>query len=427
MASVRFNLRDKKTKTKETPIYMIVEHQGKRLFKYATGLKICPNQWDEKNNRVQLKGEIRNKAENINTIILNLKKKVNDRIVHLLANDEVLTGEAIKEVFENSKKKLNDNFIIDFLTTYNKNLSKEINPKTGRKLSRQTLNKYDCLKKVLLELQSLAGGTLTFERFDLQMYYNLIDLLQTKDFQPNTIGSKYIEPLKSIANEAVRKGVKVNGAFKDRKFSTPKEETEKIYLNDTEIEKIKVLDLKENTRLERVRDVFLIGYYTGQRFGDYSTFEKSMFENGKKLKIIQNKNTKRVTIPINDYVLQIMERYEWNLPKISNQKFNDYLKEVCKIAAIDSEISRTYQLGKNEVSKVHKKYELVGSHTARRSYATNAYLKNPSKVLHIMKVTGHSTEKQFLKYICFTDDENMEVLTNMQGEKHKNISVLRVA
>lgn len=106
-------------------------------------------------------------------------------------------------------------------------------------------------------------------------------------------------------------------------------------------------------------------------------------------KIVQQKTGAKVTIPVLAPVRAILEKYGYNLPRpIANQKFNEYVKEVAKLAGL-------------------KEWQRVTAHTARRSFATNLY-KRDFPTLMIMRITGHQTEKAFLTYIKVTEDENAE-------------------
>ena len=158
-----------------------------------------------------------------------------------------------------------------------------------------------------------------------------------------------------------------------------------------------------------MRDLFLIGAYTGLRFSDFTsiTADNIRFNT---LHIEQQKTGKPVSIPMHPIVLNIWKKYGGQLPKvISNQKFNDYLKEVCKLAGIDSIEQKSITKGGMRLKKSYKKYELVSSHTARRSFATNLYLSG-FPTLSIMQITGHRTETAFMKYIKVTANQHASLL-----------------
>jgi len=198
--------------------------------------------------------------------------------------------------------------------------------------------------------------------------------------------------------EAVDLGLTNNLQFRSRKFIKPETDTDGVYLTAAEIMALHKLDLSEKKKLLQVRDLFLVGCCTGLRFGDYSNIkpENIVLDEGDCfIKIRTQKTGELVIIPCNPIIIDILRRYEntpGRLPKtMSNQKFNDYVKEVCKEANLT-------ETGRLSTDMKKAMYECVSSHTARRSFATNLYLEG-FPTYEIMKITGHKTEKSFLKYI----------------------------
>lgn len=187
-----------------------------------------------------------------------------------------------------------------------------------------------------------------------------------------------------------------------------------MYLNLDEIKQIELLDLSHIQYLDRVRDMFLIGCFTGLRFSDFTQLKKSNLVkvNGREIiKIRTTKTNEDVVIPVSPLVSKIFKKYDGELPRmISNQKMNDYVKELCKLAEISemAEIKRTN--GSKIISQNCPKWQLVSTHTARRSFATNAYKATKSSI-NIMKITGHRTESAFLKYIKISKEENATLLS----------------
>ena len=151
--------------------------------------------------------------------------------------------------------------------------------------------------------------------------------------------------------------------------------------------------------MDRVRDMFVIGCYTGLRFSDLTRIQPQHVENGM-ITIEQSKTGNEVIIPMVKEVLPILEKYKSALPKISNQKYNEYLNEVCKkCEVLGKEITTTGIKGGKKIITIQPKYESVSSHTARRSFATNEFKAGDLEISEIMAITGHKTEKSFYKYI----------------------------
>lgn len=419
MATIRFELRNKKEPNKDVPIYIVIEHESRRILKYPTGVKVKPSQWNDKTKEVRKVSGLNYELDNQN--LQGFKVFVNSVFAKLKAEKKHITGDEIrKELDRHTGKDIIRTFENDFLgfiLSETKKLPTRINTTTQQKFSKQTISKYNCLYNIVKEIEVKRRKKLGFIDIDAAFYDKFVDHLQSKGFQPNTIGSKYIAPLKTILAEAEAQGIAVNPVYRSRAYRVLSEEPVKIYLTISEIEQIEILDLSKNDRLDRVRDLFLLGYYTGQRWGDYSKINKKQFEKGN-FKIMQDKTAKRVSVPVSENALAIMEKYNWKLPEITLQKFNDYIKEVAKLAGINQVVSHTRTKGRQKETIQFEKWELVSSHTARRSFATNMYLSNQMQMLHIMKITGHTTEKSFRKYICFDDDENAKIMRDiMDGKK----------
>lgn len=425
MAKARFQIRNTKEAAKSVPVYLVVEHQGKELMKYSTGVSVTSKQWNNEKKEVRKVSGLA--YETMNQTLNSLMSYVNQLFAEMKAENVPITSDVVRKALDiQTGKEVKQDFQHDFLGFIQSEIGKlpsKINMTTQRRLSKQTLSKYNCLKLVVSEI---AGRRkLTIDSIDMVFYYKFIEHLQSKGFQPNTIGSKYVAPLKTMLSEAEAQGYKVNTAYRSKGYKVPNEDTFKIYLNESEIETIERLDLSKNKRLERVRDIFIFGYYTGQRFGDYSKINKSQYENGE-IKLLQNKTAKRVVIPLIDKAVVIMEKYGWTLPVISQTHFNEYIKEVAQMAHINDVMSHTRNIGSQKETVQYEKWQLVSSHTARRSFATNMYLKNELQMLHIMKITGHTTAKSFMKYICFDDTDNSKIMRSMMEGKKQPVPLAKV-
>jgi integrase len=244
-----------------------------------------------------------------------------------------------------------------------------------------------------------------FKDISLSFYNDFLEHLNKQKVSLNTVGS-HIKRLKAVLNEAEASGYPVNPEFKSKYFAKQAEEAENIALTLTEVEALQALDLTQNKRLEAVRDLFIIGCHTGLRYSDFSTLKPTDIANGF-IKITQQKTGGKVTIPVHEVVANIIERYGGELPaSISNQKTNSYLKEICQLVKpLQAKESKTTTKGGKKVTVIQHRWELVSTHTARRTFATMQY-NNGVPSITIMAITGHKTEKDFLKYIKVTPDEH---------------------
>lgn len=265
-----------------------------------------------------------------------------------------------------------------------------------------------------MDYQSTIGKKIDFETITVDFHNDYTEYLKALELSTNTIG-KDIKIIKAVMNEATERGINTNLQYKSRKFIKPTEETESIYLNKSELMELQSLDLSSNTRLDNVRDLFLIGCYSGLRFSDYSILTNQNIKDGF-IEISQIKTGDKIAIPVHPVVKRIFKKYNGKLPRsISNQKSNDYLKEIGKLLPSLSEtFTHTITKGGTKIIKSRSKWELLTTHTARRSFATNSYLDG-IPTISIMAVTGHKTEKSFLRYIKLTETDHAKII-----QKHWN-------
>lgn len=239
----------------------------------------------------------------------------------------------------------------------------------------------------------------TFDDINYTFCEDFIEWMSKRDLCANTRGA-HVKFIKAAMNEAFKNKLHKNEDF--RTFRKETEQVDAVYLTNEEVNKIAELPLCGSYGL--VRDLFIIGCHTGMRFSDYSRLSMNDISNGVIHVITQKCNTP-VDIPAHPRVLEILKKYGGTTPKISGQKFNSYIKIVCKEAGInDSMVVR-----KSGKAVRYEKWELISSHTARRTGLTNMY-KAGIPVYRCMMISGHKTEQVFLTYIRITQQENAEFL-----------------
>ncbi|MFR9656925.1 MAG: site-specific integrase [Rikenellaceae bacterium] len=206
-----------------------------------------------------------------------------------------------------------------------------------------------------------------------------------------------------------------NGNIESRKFKVVTAKVDNIYLTEAELTAMYELDLSKRPALDAARDVFLMGCYTAQRYSDYSTINETNIRKLMSGEVVvdlkQLKTGNRVIVPARREVLEILAKYDNILPKTYEQKVNKYIKEVAEMAGITDEIEVEQMEEGRIVKNIVSKNELVKTHTARRSGATNMYLAGIPSIA-IMKITGHKTEKEFMKYIKASEEETAMELMN---------------
>ncbi|MGC9353348.1 MAG: site-specific integrase [Mariniphaga sp.] len=254
--------------------------------------------------------------------------------------------------------------------------------------------------------------TLDFDDFDLNFYYKFLAHLKEVGITNNTMG-KHIKVLKTILNEATERGLNTNLEFRKRKFKVFKEEVDSVYLSEEELDTL--FDYREHLTeaKRRICDFFLVGCYTGLRFSDIANLTTANFYKditGSYILMRTKKTGQQVVIPLNSRIKEILNYYGGKMPQaISNQKTNDALKVICEKAGITKEVETKKRIGGETIIQVWKKCELISTHTARRSFATNAFLAG-IPALSIMKITGHRAEKSFMQYVKASVMENAMVL-----------------
>ena len=289
---------------------------------------------------------------------------------------------------------------------------KHLNLATSKPVAKTTINTYEQTLNLLKEFAKVKRLKISFDTIDLTFYKQFIHFLLKEFRSPDTeaylkinTAGKHITNLKTFMNVALERKLTINEDFK--RFKVLREDVDKIYLSENEIEILEDYDLSTNKRLECARDMFVIGCYTALRISDLqrvSDHHIIINNDGWLIQIEMQKTGKKVTIPVSERLRKILERYKDATGKymprgISPQKTNEYIKEIAgNIDIFKTEvIINSTQEGKR-IAKNVPKFELISNHTGRRSFATNAALKGISYQA-IMPITGHKTEKSFLRYI----------------------------
>lgn len=408
--TVTFRLKETNSKRETSIIFDYSFGRGNRL-KYSTGYKILSKHWDSKNQKVRSVSTINNREE-----INNRLKEIELKFIKSLSNldeEEKRNKEILKSVYDEimgrrdfkpeNKIKFFD-YAEDFIDANENNLINAI----SMKLSLGTIRAYKQTIKELKNYDKKYNYHLDFVKIDMTFYYSFVCYLEDKKFSLNTIG-KHIKNIIALLNRATEDGVNIHLKYKHRDFKRVSEKTTSIYLTTNEIDSLYELDLSFNKDWERARDIFIIGYYTGQRVSDYNGLTKENVKNfdGKDVfEIFQKKTKKTVYIPIHHRIKEIMDlRYNGNLPKkLPDQKINKYIKKVGRKAGIKDGVTTKRTIGGAVKEKNTPKHDLIGTHSARRSFCTNAYLSK-MPVIDIMALSGHTTEREFYNYIKVTSQE----------------------
>lgn len=406
MVNVRFILRQKNAEGLQ-PIYITARFGRNEKLMYSTSIKAEAIFWDEGRQRV--KNSIYcSYADAVNDAISELSSKIDKFMMDAVKDGGSVTKESLKDFLDIhfGKKKRIDDFH-GFFESYIAECDYRTNPKKGgQKLAYKTKREYARTYYYICEYEKARRVIITFDKVTQGMITDWVGFMQTLNRSANTIAHK-VMTLKAVMRAAVERGLTDNTRWQFYRNST--EDTEAVALNEEELERLRVLDLSECPRLEKVRDLFLVGCWTGLRFSDVTRIKEEYIKDGM-ITIRQQKTGNYVTIPVHPVFAEIWEKYGGSLPTaISNQKFNVYIKEVCRMAGLDEPFVKSMTRGGRMEMTKYAKWEVVSSHTARRSFATNLY-KSGFPSISIMQITGHRTEAAFLKYIKVSKHEHAKLL-----------------
>ena len=254
---------------------------------------------------------------------------------------------------------------------------------------------------MLREYQDDRNTTLRFEDINMDFYNDLTGYLEAHDASSNSIG-RFVKDIKAFMNQTLELELHTNLDFKKKDFVAIKEDVDSIALSEEELQKIIDVDLSEkHSSYNLARELFLVGTYTAQRVSDYNNIKARNISSmpirviednkivNKEVYLLTLKQQKtKVCIPIKQELLAILKKYDFNIPRMPKQKINEYIKEVAKLAGLTNLVEIKKTKGGKEVTNEVPTYQLITTHTARRTGATLMYL-NGIDVYDIMKLTGH--------------------------------------
>jgi integrase len=430
MASLNYRL---KTNSEWNSIYLRFKQGSSFDYEIKTELKAPKNRWSKPKQEVLSTTKL--SSVKVNIKLKELKAFVIREFEDAKTDGTLISTKWLKEkvaIFLNVETKNNeiDNkiFFVNFINDFIKN-SKTRKTKKNTPVAKRTIQHYATTKRKVESLENKINKRLKITDIDLDFHSAfLMHLRDDQYLKDSTIGG-YIDDIRLFCRNADNKGIKVANDYKLNEFFSPSYETNDIYLTTKEINQIYETKIK-NEKLDNAKDWLIIGLYTGLRVSDLLGLTKKDRDDD----FIYKKTIKTkfpVIIPIHKHVKEILEKRNNSFPKkISDQKLNDYIKEVCKIAGI-TEIVEGAKICPLEIEKdgkkkiIHRKrdgkfpkYELVTTHSCRRSFASNLYGK--LETLTIMNITGHKTESQFLDYIKITPKE-YAIKLKAYWDKHKDL------
>ena len=398
MASINFLYRSTKDKS-NLSLRLLFRYNGKDyVFGSKTKLEVEKTYWNKQHKKKSKDITITNKQTEIN-IELN---KIENHILGAFnsADPDKVNKEWISDQVDlyynptQKEKTIPADLInyIDFYIDYRKD-----------EVKKTSLKKFNVIKHKLQKLEKFRKKQILILDINNDFKNEFVSYCKNELYSQNTI-QRELAIIKTFCIHARFLGLETHYQLDSLRLDKAK--VEKIYLTFDELSRIEEINSDELTvSLDNAKDWLIISCYSGQRISDFMRFTENQIriEEGKHfLEFTQMKTSKLTTIPIHPKILEILKKRNGKFPyRISDQKYNDYVKEVCKLAGIDEIVKGSKMLetekGNRKQEGLYKKYELVTSHIGRRSFATNFYGKIPTT--YLINITNHSSEAMFLNYI----------------------------
>ncbi|PKP00139.1 MAG: hypothetical protein CVU13_01100 [Bacteroidetes bacterium HGW-Bacteroidetes-8] len=398
MITINFYL--KSPSDKDSVINIHVYFGQPKYLKYSTSIKIPVQYWNTETQRIREVREYQ-EAKKINNKLNRYESIIRELSLSCDSPNPKFIRDGLDKLFrvKGPDSEIKNSFFSIFREYINRDRQKSNIKSYITSLNALTQIAPDC------EIEDVNYKYLdTFKR---KIESRVIERGKSKGRMPsiNHVAT-HIKNIKAVINDARKRGHNVSDSVED--FKKSQEEYDSIYLTPEEINRIYTTTVPGSYK--KTKALFIVGCYTAMRFSDYSVLTGDNIKNGLIYKVPQ-KTKDSVIIPMHPRVKEILEQYNYVLPTITNATLNKQIKEIAKIAEINEKVSVTRSEGKRVYVETKEKWELVTTHTARRSGATNMYLAGISPI-SIMKITGHKTEKAFMKYIKIPKEQNAQILAN---------------
>ncbi len=416
---VNFNLVNKRN-SDQSQIWLTTTIKGRRVRVY-TGLRIAPKYWICKGRNER--GERALEDGNISVVQIRYNKHVNSEIQKILEYCHEYGVLVSQSDLQSNAVELSKETFVDYLTNkirgreahikknprefiedYIERKKLMVNINTHRIISKGTIyNHVNALQRLCKFCEEKRLG-LVWDLFNRSFEAKFTAWLNEKNYAANTIASEF-SIIKVWLGEAAMEGLVNKSSFD--KFKTKTDDVDNIYLTEDEINRIYSIDFNDElvksqidakSNIEQTRDLFIVACWTGLRYGDWRDLSKATIS-GNRMEVVTHKTLKCITIPLHPHVKAIIQKYGGQLPRSVDKAHTISQIRLCgKLAGIDNEVMINRIQGGKSISLIRPKYEFIANHTARRSFATNMYLKGVPSI-SIMAITGHTTETNFLKYI----------------------------
>jgi len=400
MNSIRFNL--KEPREDESLILLVYRYEGKKLV-ISTKEQVLTKYWNHDSMKVRKVNAYPDHVR-INASLRHWRDALSKAWRDFQIEGKIPTRLQLKErtnehrYEEDASSGFRDLNVISLLENYIDQA------RETKRLKKGTLLAYDQLLNNLRIFKD--GRSLELQDLDLDRLRAFIAHLWDQNYSKGQV-NKLQNKLVALLNDCRDNQLPVNKAYKSNKWRVgqPRSSKNKIVLTEVEVRKIEEVELPDNW--DEVRDRFLIGLYTGQRFSDFIRFNQDTVQtfNGKDyLHFTQAKTKSELKIPMTDKIESIFEKYDGYPPTMTAPHFNRTIKKIAEEAGINQEVKQFREYKDGIEGTKSKKFELITSHVCRRTFVTLALRKRMSPG-DVMKISGHSNLKMLSEYVGGSLDE----------------------
>ena len=386
-------------------IMVSLSWEGQRL-QISTGASIETKHWNF--NKQRAKNNYQHAIE-LNNLLNTLKTNIINQYLLAKTNKNGTSKAAIKEFIINelNNKSVSNEEEISFMDLYKSFI---VLREKSNQYNYRTIQRYRTTLHHIQDFEQFTGIKFSFDNLTKELYGQFKYYLNSeKELVDNTVGS-IVKTLKIFLNWTYENHYLQNRDFA-KYFKVISKNSYKISLTRDELEQLEKYKPKSK-KLQQVKDIFLIQCFTSLRYSDVIQLNSATINKKENLiNIFQKKTKDYVRIPIHKKLKKIIDKYpDYNFPIISNQKFNEYVKELCKEAGIDALVQVVQQYGNDIRKKSIPKYELVSSHTGRRTCIT-LLLKKGMLPEEIMRISGHKSRKSFEIYVKISEQEALKSIS----------------
>ena len=380
------------------------------------GYNVNTNAWNNDTQRCK-KNSYHDKqnipANEINKIIGNCEDLINDCFAHYEQQDTIPTKEELKHLIDVKTGKIKvktidkNNFIQIF----------DLCIEQAQNTEKWTHGTEKAKKVVRNHLAKFTPNLSLSDFDDVQLPEKLINYyLKTDVSISNLTLQKHFSVIKSVLRWAIRNRYIENSYFLSYKLELKTARKQIIFLTWGELMAVYNYDFSQKPYLEAVRDVFCFCCFTSLRYSDVANLKAENITEDK-IHFTTIKTADTLDIELNKYSRAILDKYKGStfskgrvLPVISNQKMNDYLKEVAKICGLNTPITTTSYKGTRRIETTTPKYELITTHAGRRTFISNAIMLGiPPEI--VMKWSGHSDYKAMKPYIEIANEAKKQAMS----------------